>query len=136
MTRGRPSAGALVSYPSAPILSKTIRRPVEPAWANAQYGAPAGAVAGSAWLLHKQGHALTVFEAADYQGGHANTVDVTLETRSAPIDTGFRGWSDARAEFARERIVRADLADRVTFRVEDYRDHRRVRPASPKRSVR
>jgi predicted NAD/FAD-binding protein len=44
---------------------------------------------GSAWLLRKRGHAVTVFEAADYLGGHSHTVDVTLEGVSAPVDTGF-----------------------------------------------
>jgi len=32
--------------------------------------------------------------------------------------------SDAQTEYARERIARAGLADRVTLRIEDYRDHR------------
>lgn len=42
----------------------------------------------AAWLLSKT-HRVTVFEAADYAGGHANTTDV--ETQSGPIavDTGF-----------------------------------------------
>ena len=49
---------------------------------------------GSAWLLQKQGHAVTLFEANDYLGGHTHTVDVTLEGRTAPVDTGFLVFND------------------------------------------
>lgn len=34
-------------------------------------------------------HPVTLFEAAPRLGGHANTVEVTLEGRSHPVDTGF-----------------------------------------------
>lgn len=43
---------------------------------------------GSAWLL-AQRHQVTLFEAADYVGGHSNTIDVELAGRSHPVDTGF-----------------------------------------------
>lgn len=42
----------------------------------------------SAWLLGRR-HDVTLFEAGDYLGGHTNTVDVTLEGRTHPVDTGF-----------------------------------------------
>src|SRR5574343_1407789 len=42
----------------------------------------------SAWLLGRQ-HDVTLFEAGSYLGGHTNTVDVTLEGRTHPVDTGF-----------------------------------------------
>ena len=42
----------------------------------------------SAWLLSRQ-HDVTLFEAASYLGGHSNTVDVTLEGKTHPVDTGF-----------------------------------------------
>ena len=42
----------------------------------------------AAWLLAKT-HQVTVFEAADYAGGHSNTVDVSLDGLTAPVDTGF-----------------------------------------------
>ena len=42
----------------------------------------------SAWLLGGR-HDVTLFEAGDYLGGHTNTVDVTLEGRTHPVDTGF-----------------------------------------------
>jgi predicted NAD/FAD-binding protein len=46
----------------------------------------------AAHTLH--GHAdLTLFEAADYFGGHTHTVDITLPTPAGPVthgvDTGF-----------------------------------------------
>ena len=36
-----------------------------------------------------QRHNVTVFESADYAGGHANTVSVRDQTRQLNIDTGF-----------------------------------------------
>ncbi|TXI85565.1 MAG: FAD-dependent oxidoreductase [Cupriavidus sp.] len=42
----------------------------------------------SAWLLSRR-HQVTLFEAGDYLGGHTNTVDVTLDGHTAPVDTGF-----------------------------------------------
>ena len=42
----------------------------------------------SAWLL-SQHHQVTLFEAGDYLGGHTNTVDVDIEGKSHPVDTGF-----------------------------------------------
>ncbi|WP_293765944.1 FAD-dependent oxidoreductase [uncultured Aquitalea sp.] len=43
---------------------------------------------GSAWLLSGS-HDVTLFEAADYAGGHTNTVDLKLEGRNLSVDTGF-----------------------------------------------
>ena len=40
------------------------------------------------WLL-SQKHQVTLCESADYLGGHTNTVDVTLEGVTHPVDTGF-----------------------------------------------
>ena len=42
----------------------------------------------SAWLLSKR-HDVTLYEAGSTLGGHTNTVDVTLEGISHPVDTGF-----------------------------------------------
>ena len=42
---------------------------------------------GSARLLQRQGHAVTVFEAGTRLGGHTHTVDVTLDGVTAPVDT-------------------------------------------------
>lgn len=41
-----------------------------------------------AWLLSRE-HRVTLFEAADRVGGHTNTVNVTLEGVTHPVDTGF-----------------------------------------------
>ncbi len=47
----------------------------------------------SAWLLSRS-HDITVFEAADWIGGHTHTVDVERDGRSWPIDTGFIVFND------------------------------------------
>jgi uncharacterized protein len=39
-------------------------------------------------------HDITVFEAADYVGGHTNTIDVELEGRRWAVDTGFIVFND------------------------------------------
>jgi len=42
----------------------------------------------AAYLLHKD-HKIVVYEQNDYIGGHANTVDVELQDKNYPVDTGF-----------------------------------------------
>lgn len=42
----------------------------------------------AAWLL-KEKHQVTLYEAAGYPGGHSNTVEVTLDGITYPVDTGF-----------------------------------------------
>jgi predicted NAD/FAD-binding protein len=49
---------------------------------------------GSAWLLQKQGHAVTLYEADGRLGGHTHTVDVTIDGVTAPVDTGFLVFND------------------------------------------
>ena len=49
---------------------------------------------GSAFYLEQAGHTVTLFEAADYFGGHTHTVDVTLDGITAPVDTGFLVCND------------------------------------------
>ena len=49
---------------------------------------------GSAWLLQRQGHAVTLYEADRRLGGHTHTVDVTLDGVTAPVDTGFLVFND------------------------------------------
>lgn len=39
-------------------------------------------------------HEVTVYEAADYVGGHTNTIDVPLDGRTWPVDTGFIVFND------------------------------------------
>ena len=43
----------------------------------------------SAALRLSQDHQVTLYEAADTPGGHTNTVDVTLDGLTHPVDTGF-----------------------------------------------
>jgi len=42
----------------------------------------------AAWLLSKR-HTVTLFEKADYVGGHSNTIDVETKDGLIPVDTGF-----------------------------------------------
>jgi predicted NAD/FAD-binding protein len=39
-------------------------------------------------------HDVTLFEGADYVGGHTHTVDVEFEGEAATIDTGFIVFND------------------------------------------
>lgn len=42
----------------------------------------------AAWHLHRT-HDITVYERSAYVGGHSNTVDICLDGRTFPVDTGF-----------------------------------------------
>ena len=42
-----------------------------------------------AYRLSQAGHAVTLYEANDYFGGHTHTVDVTLDGHTYGVDTGF-----------------------------------------------
>lgn len=46
-----------------------------------------------AWLLAPR-HRVTLFEAGSYVGGHTNTVDVTVDGLTHPVDTGFLVFND------------------------------------------
>ncbi|EXI88280.1 MAG: putative glutamate synthase (NADPH) small subunit [Candidatus Accumulibacter sp. BA-94] len=46
----------------------------------------------TAWLL-SQRHTVTLYEDENSLGGHSNTVDVTLDGTSHPVDTGFRVYN-------------------------------------------
>jgi uncharacterized protein len=50
---------------------------------------------GSAHFLHRH-HDLTIFEAADYVGGHTNTIDAVEPgtARLVPVDTGFMVYNE------------------------------------------
>lgn len=47
----------------------------------------------AAWLL-QENYNVTLFEAGAYFGGHSNTVDVSLEGLTHPVDTGFLVHND------------------------------------------
>src|ERR1700751_1893757 len=46
-----------------------------------------------AHLLHPE-HEITVFETADYAGGHANTIRVDTPNQTHHVDTGFIVFND------------------------------------------
>jgi len=49
----------------------------------------------AAWLLSRVGgHQVSLFEKNAWLGGHTNTVDVTLEGITHPVDTGFLVFND------------------------------------------
>jgi uncharacterized protein len=48
---------------------------------------------GCAHFLHRRAD-LTLYEKNDYAGGHSNTISVTEEKRSVPIDTGFMVFNE------------------------------------------
>ncbi len=43
----------------------------------------------AAWQLAREGHQVSLYEAGDYFGGHAHTVDIELEGKRFGVDTGF-----------------------------------------------
>ncbi|ACR31319.1 NAD(P)/FAD-dependent oxidoreductase [Burkholderia glumae] len=65
---------------------------VEPGQRIAVVGAGIAGLA-SAYLLARR-HRVTLFEAADYLGGHTHSVDVELEGMRHPVDTGFLVFND------------------------------------------
>lgn len=75
---------------------------------------------GTAHLLTRAGHQVTVFEAASRLGGHAHTVDVTLDGIRHPVDTGFlvyneRTYPRLKALFAELDV--ATVASTMSFAV-------------------
>jgi predicted NAD/FAD-binding protein len=48
----------------------------------------------AAHYLHQLGFDVSLFEAGDYFGGHTNTIDVSVNGVSVPIDTGFLVHND------------------------------------------
>lgn len=47
----------------------------------------------AAYLLHRD-HDITVFEAADYIGGHTNTIELQVDGQTYAVDTGFIVFND------------------------------------------
>ena len=65
----------------------------------------------AAWLLARR-HAVTLYESGATLGGHAHTVDVTLNGITHPVDTGFlvfnhRTYPNLRALFERLQVPTA-----------------------------
>jgi predicted NAD/FAD-binding protein len=73
----------------------------------------------AAWLL-SQRHRVTLYEAAPRLGGHTNTVDVTVDGATHPVDTGFlvfnhRTYPNLTALFAHLDVATA--ASEMSFAV-------------------
>ena len=74
-----------------------------------------------AHLLHER-HEVTVFEAAGYAGGHANTVRVDTPNETHEIDTGFIVFNDRNYpcfERLLERLSVASQPSTMSFGVSD-----------------
>jgi len=67
----------------------------------------------AAWALHRD-HALTLFEAGDYIGGHTHTVDVEVQGRPYAVDTGFIVFNDWTYPQFIELLDRLQVASRPT----------------------
>lgn len=48
----------------------------------------------SAYYLNKLGYDVSLFEAGSYFGGHTNTVDINIDGKVIPVDTGFLVHND------------------------------------------
>jgi predicted NAD/FAD-binding protein len=48
----------------------------------------------SAYYLNKLGYDVSVFESGSYFGGHSNTVDISIDNKTIPVDTGFLVHND------------------------------------------
>ncbi len=75
----------------------------------------------AAHLLHRT-HEVTVFEAADQAGGHANTVRVETETGAHDVDTGFVVFNDRNYPRFERLLARLDVAwqpSNMSFSVSD-----------------
>jgi predicted NAD/FAD-binding protein len=48
----------------------------------------------AAYLLHRE-HDIVVFESNDYVGGHTHTIDIPLDGKMLPVDTGFIVFNQA-----------------------------------------
>jgi len=72
-----------------------MNAPVAPLAPGSRIAVVGAGIAGlaSAYLL-KRKYRVTLFEAANYAGGHSHTVDVTLDGTTAPVDTGFLVFND------------------------------------------
>jgi predicted NAD/FAD-binding protein len=83
-------------------------------------------IAGLTAAYHLQrGHEITVFEANDYPGGHAHTVDVAVDGRSYAIDTGFIVFNQRTYPRFVQLLTELGVASRPTemsFSVRDERD--------------
>lgn len=62
----------------------------------------------SSYLLSKK-HSVTLFEAADYLGGHTHTIPVNSEGRTWNIDTGFIVYNDLNYPFFKKFLSHLEI---------------------------
>jgi predicted NAD/FAD-binding protein len=67
----------------------------------------------ASWLLSKQ-HNVTLFEAGDYPGGHANTIDALTPDGPVPVDTGFIVYNEPNYPNLTALFSHLDVATRQT----------------------
>ncbi|HUB04622.1 MAG TPA: FAD-dependent oxidoreductase [Solirubrobacteraceae bacterium] len=75
----------------------------------------------AAYLLHER-HEVTVFEAAGYAGGHANTIRVDTPNETHEVDTGFIVFNDRNYPSFERLLVRLGVAwqpSTMSFSVSD-----------------
>jgi predicted NAD/FAD-binding protein len=76
---------------------------------------------GSAYLLHKE-HDVTIYEKNDYIGGHSRTVNINIDNKTIPVDTGFivfnyRNYPNLSAlfEHAEVKVAKSDMSFGVSI---------------------
>lgn len=79
----------------------------------------------AAWMLSRR-HRVTLFEAADYLGGHSHTVDVTLDGVTSPVDTAFlvhnrRTYPELTALFRELGVTTAESEMSFSVRLDEPR---------------
>ena len=78
----------------------------------------------AAYLLAPE-HEVTVFEAADYAGGHTNTIRVDTEHETLHVDTGFIVFNDRNSPNLERLLARLRVASQpsnMSFSVSDGAD--------------
>ncbi len=86
-----------------------------------------------AHLLHRE-HEVTVFEAADYAGGHTNTIRVDTPNETHHVDTGFIVFNDRNYPNFERLMGRLGVASQpssMTFSVSDGRGDFEYNGSSP-----
>ncbi|MBW8782702.1 MAG: FAD-dependent oxidoreductase [Verrucomicrobia bacterium] len=80
---------------------------------------------GCAHFLHRH-HDLTLFEANDYVGGHANTIGVPIPgtDRTVPIDTGFMVYNETNCPLLARLFAALQVPVKKTTRSFSVRDDR------------
>jgi predicted NAD/FAD-binding protein len=79
----------------------------------------------AAWLLSQQ-HDVTLYEAEPRLGGHSHTVDVTVEGKTIPVDTGFLVCNDRTYPNLLAMFKHLDVelvASEMSFSVQIQRDN-------------